>query len=54
MSDKPDNPGHYHWWMLLVLHESELLPVNFNSHVANTVQFATTCGQVIVFGVIVT
>lgn len=37
MSDRPGNPGDYHWWTLLVLHESELLPVNVNSHVANTV-----------------
>jgi hypothetical protein len=49
MSDRPGNPGDYHWWTLLVLHESKLLPVNVNSHVANTVQFFKTCGQVIVF-----
>jgi len=37
MSDRPGNPGDYHWWTLLVLRESEFLPVNVNSHVANTV-----------------
>jgi hypothetical protein len=54
MSDRPGNPGDYHWWTLLVLHKSELLPLNVSSHVANIVSFIITCGQVIVFGVWVT